>query len=308
MYIATYKTHMLEVSDLHTLYIEESGNPQGIPALFIHGGPGFATKSSDRNFFDPEKYRIILFDQRGCGKSLPFGEITDNNTQALVEDIEKIRQYLDVEKFVILGGSWGSTLALCYSIAFPDRVTKLVMRGIFLGTKEEIDLFIEPSGTERYYPEQFEKMSQYFNGATGQDLLNKYHKILNGPDEKTALEAANIWADYEGSMLKIFPSEKITPTLTIEKEDNSALPLARLEILYFLENCFLEDNYIINNAHILKDIDITIIQGRCDVVTPPLFAYRLHKAIKHSTLHMVISAHSGSEPATKVAIMDALNN
>lgn len=291
---------MLKVSDIHSVYIEESGNPRGIPVLFVHGGPGGGTQEKHRQYFDPNYYRIILFDQRGCGKSLPFGEIRENTTQDLIADMEKIREHLHIDSWILFGGSWGSVLSLAYAIEHSERVKALVLRGIFLGTQEEIDLFINPDGSERFFPESFEKLSEYFGGKIGKSLLDAYQEVLHGEDMQKSIEAARIWTNYEGSLCRLeWRGGAMDPL-------ENPLAMARLEIHYFQNQCFLPENYILKQTYKLKNIPIKIFQGRYDIVCPPMYAYRLHKTLSQSQLTMLLAGHSGSDPEIRAALVGAM--
>lgn len=299
--ISPYATHFLCVSSLHTLYVEESGNPNGIPVLFVHGGPGGGTEAKHRQYFNPEIYRIILFDQRGCGQSKPFGEIRENTTQDLVADMEKIREFLHIDSWVLFGGSWGSTLSLVYAISHPERVQKMVLRGIFLGTQDEIDWFVYPKGTELFYPESFERMQKYAGGKEGEDLMQFYAHSLKS---KNALEGAKEWGRYEVSLCALNWREINFD----ERVTENSIAVTALEIHYFQNNCFLEDNFILKNIEKIAHIPTTIIQGRYDIVCPPMYAYRLHKALPHSKLIMLLAGHSGSDFEVKEALVEAMND
>ena len=291
--------HQLEVSSVHTLYVEECGNTRGIPVLFVHGGPGAGCELYHRCFFDPEIYRIILFDQRGCGKSTPHASLEDNSTQALVADIEKIREFFNIKKWVLFGGSWGSTLSLVYAETHPDRVLGLILRGIFLCREKEIHWFYQ-EGASRIFPDYWENFLQLIPKTEQNDLLHAYYSRLTGSNELIRMQAAKAWSIWEGCCATLQQSRSV-----IDHYGNShtALSLARIECHYFVNNSFLETDQILKNASALGSIPGFIIHGRYDVVCPIESAWVLNKAWQQSTLNIIPSAgHSASEPG----IVDAL--
>lgn len=292
--ITPYRTGYLPVSDLHTLYYEESGNPQGQPVVFLHGGPGGGTVPLYRQFFDPEAYRIILFDQRGCGKSTPHAELTDNSTWELVADIEKLRHHLGIERWGVFGGSWGSTLALAYAIHHPEPVTFMILRGIFLCRQFEIQWFYQ-EGTSLLYPDEWEKYLAPIPTTEHHDLVSAYYQRLTSTDEATRLEAALAWSGWEAATSRLLPD----PNLMGRFEDpHLALPFARIECHYFINRIFMpSDDYLLNQIDKIRHIPGSIIQGRYDVVCPPKTAWDLHKAWPEAQFHLVQDAgHSAMEP------------
>jgi len=292
-------THQLDVSSVHTLYVEECGNTDGIPVLFVHGGPGSGCEPYHRCFFDPEVYRIILFDQRGCGKSTPHASLEDNTTQALVADIEKIREFFNIKKWVLFGGSWGSTLSLVYAETHPQRVAGLILRGIFLCRQKEIDWFYQ-EGASRIFPDYWEDFLQPIPENERDDLLHAYHRRLTGDNELIRMQAAKAWSIWEGRCATLQQRRSVVDHFG---HPRTALSLARIECHYFVNNSFLEVDQILLNASALADIPGFIIHGRYDVVCPIESAWALNKIWKESTLDIISGAgHSASEPG----IVDAL--
>jgi proline iminopeptidase len=287
--IAPYHEQMLSVSDGHTLYVEQSGNPNGVPVVFLHGGPGGATKPDHRRFFDPEQYRIVLFDQRGCGKSQPFATIENNTTQKLVQDIEAIRHHLNIQQWLVFGGSWGSTLALVYAQTHPQAVQALVLRGIFLGRSQEIHWLFQ-EGASHIFPDVWQQFTDFIPSNEHQDLVAAYHKRLNSQDEQISFEALKRWNTWEGAISRLYPSDQ----LTFSPKD---LPIARLECHYSLNQCFLTPNQILENIEPIRHIPTTIVQGRYDIVCPVQSAYELSQAMPKAMLIIVPDAgHAVFEP------------
>ena len=300
--IQPFNTFRLKVDSIHELYVEESGNPNGLPIVFIHGGPGSGCGESDRCFFDPKAYRIVLFDQRGTGHSTPYACLEKNTTQDLVADIEKIREHLAIAKWVVFGGSWGSTLSLAYAQAHPNRVRGLILRGIFLGTTEEIYWFYKTTGAADIFPDYFED----FIAPLGKvdlnsiDMIATYYALLTSNDEIKRLAAAKAWSTWEGRAATLEPDLK-----KIEKFSNAhfALSIARIECHYFTNHCFFTENQLLKNMHKIAHIPSIIVQGRYDMICPTKQAWNLHKAWPGSELILIRDAgHSSSEPG----IMDAL--
>ncbi len=298
-----YKTHMLKVSPLHEIYAEESGNPKGVPIVFVHGGPGGGTNPDHRRFFDPKKYRIILFDQRGCGKSTPFAELRENTTWDLVGDMERIRTHLSIDSWVVFGGSWGSTLGLSYAISHPSKVQALVLRGIFLLRKREIDWFYQ-EGCSRIFPDLWEKYLAPIPQHERSDMLTAYHKRLTGADAKVRSEAAKDWSIWEGSTSKLFVDPNLQSTFG---DDKFADAFARIECHYFMNKGFFpSDNYLIENVGKIRHIPATIVQGRYDVVCPVDSAWALHRAWPEANLVIVPDAgHSAMEIGIRAQLVEA---
>ncbi len=298
-----YRTHALPVTPLHTLYVEESGNPQGTPVIFVHGGPGGGTNPDHRRFFNPKKYRIVLFDQRGCGRSTPFAELRENTTWDLVGDMERIRTHLGIERWVVFGGSWGSTLALSYAISHPARTQALVLRGIFLLRKREIDWFYQ-EGCSRIFPDLWEEYLSPIPPAERHDLLSAYHKRLTGTDAKARSQAARAWSIWEGSTSKLLVDPKMQTTFGDEKFADA---FARIECHYFMNKGFFPtDNYLIENVGKIRNIPATIVQGRYDVICPMDSAWALHRAWPEAHLVVVPDAgHSAMEVGIRAQLVEA---
>lgn len=295
---------MLAVDDLHTLYWEESGNPDGIPVLYLHGGPGSGSSPAQRRFFDPEKYRIVLFDQRGAGKSTPLGEYRQNTTQLLIDDIEKIRQLLGISQWLIFGGSWGSTLALAYGQAHPDQCLGFVLRGIFLCTKDEVDWFV--NGMRYFYPEVHARFANYIPESERGDLLAAYSKRLFSDEVAVYTEAARNWSRYEGSCLYLVPQEQAIADF---ESDEVSLGIGRLEAHYMLNGAFMAEDQLINQLDKIRHLPAVIVQGRYDVICPPVSAWRLHQAWPEARYQVITEAgHSGMEHGIAAALVQATDS
>ena len=300
--IAPYKIHHLKVDDPHVLYVEESGNPHGIPVLFVHGGPGAGCEPYHRRFFDPDVYRIILFDQRGAGRSTPHAELAGNTTQALVADMETIREKLDIKRWVLFGGSWGSTLSLVYAEAHPERVMGLIVRGIFLCREEEISWFYQ-QGAHRVFPDYWQDfIAPIAEGERG-NLLKAYYDKLTGKNEIAQMQAAKAWSIWEGRTATLMPNKNVIDHFG---NAHTALSLARIECHYFMHDSFLEKNQILNNADKLKNIPGVIVQGRYDLICPMQSAWDLHHVWPDAELKIIANAgHSATEPGTVDALIEA---
>lgn len=292
------------VSDLHELYVEESGNPDGIPVVFLHGGPGASCEPSHRRYFDPEKYRIILFDQRGSGKSRPHASLEQNTTRHLIEDIEKIRQHLKVDNWVVFGGSWGSTLALAYAQAHPGHVLGLVLRGIFLCRKQDIQWFYQ-HGASRLFPEAWQDFIQPIPEKERGDLLAAYHKRLTSSNEIERMAAAKAWSIWEGSTATLRPNNSV---LNYFSAPHFALSIARIECHYFINNCFFNDNQLIDEMSKIEHIPGFIVHGRYDVICPIDQALELKWHWPESQLKIIPDAgHAVSEPGITQALIESTN-
>lgn len=290
----------LQVSARHEIYFEECGNPSGKPVVVLHGGPGGGISPFLRQLHDPAAYRIVLFDQRGCGQSTPHAELAENTTWDLVADIETLRGHLGLERWQVVGGSWGSTLALSYAETHPVRVTELIVRGIFTLRKSEIRWFYQ-QGADQLFPEAWEKFVAPIPPAERHDLLSAYHRRLTGDNPAEQLACARSWSQWEGATLSLLPDEKRVNDFGSER---FALAFARIECHYFInQGFFARDGQLLEDAHRLRGIPGVIIQGRYDVVTPPATAWDLHKAWPEAELIMVADAgHTATEPG----IADAL--
>ena len=298
--ISPYRSEMLNVSEKHQIYFEECGNPQGYPVVFLHGGPGSGCNATQRRFFDPHFYRIILLDQRGCGRSTPQGCVEDNTTDKLVEDIEALKQHLNIKEWLVFGGSWGSTLALAYALAHPKSVTGLILRGIFLSRPTELDWFL--GEVNAFYPEPWEKLLSYLPEGEQSNVLEAYAKRVFASDTLLAQEAAIHWNAYESSIMTLLPREANSNAVDPEIE----LARARVQIHYIQNMCFVGDLDWLNQVKSLKDIPTTIIQGRYDMVCPPISAWELKKAMPHAEFEMVADAgHSAMEAGVTSALVKA---
>jgi proline iminopeptidase len=300
--IRPYSTQSIAVTEPHQLYIEESGNPEGIPVLFVHGGPGGGTRQTDRCFFDPDKYRIILFDQRGSGQSKPHASLEDNNTAALVADIEVIRKTLGIERWVIFGGSWGSTLGLIYAQTYPGLVLGLILRGIFLCRDEDIQWFYQ-HGASQVFPDYWQQYKHIIPEAERGDMLHAYYTRLTGDNEIERMAAAKAWSVWEGRCATLHANDALVDHFA---NPHMAMAMARIEAHFFINKAFLEPNQIINNAYRLKDIPGTIVHGRYDMVCPVNQAFDLSHAWPEAKLKIIADAgHSSSEPGTTDALLCA---
>ena len=300
--IEPYVTHTIKVDPPHRLHVEECGNPQGLPVVFLHGGPGSGCEPYHRSFFDPDKYRIILFDQRGCGRSAPHAELAGNDTAALVADMETIRQRLGIDRWMVFGGSWGSTLALVYAERYPERVIALVLRGIFLCRPREIHWFYQ-EGASRIFPDYWADYLQPIAEAERGDLLRAYYRRLTGDDEVARMAAAKAWSLWEGRCATLQPSQAV-----VDHFGNpfTALSLARIECHYFVNNSFLEENQILRDAQRLRDIPGVIVHGRYDMVCPVESAWALSQAWPEARLEIIPDAgHSAMEPGILSALVSA---
>jgi proline iminopeptidase len=303
--IKPYAEKSLAVDKPHVLHIEECGNPNGIPVLFLHGGPGGGTNPDQRRFFDPEHYRIILYDQRGCGKSTPHAELEKNTTHYLVNDIEAIRKLLKVKQWVLFGGSWGSTLSLVYAQTHPETVLGLILLGIFLCHDHDMNWLFQ-NGTNRIFPEYWEEFSNHIPAEEREDLLAAYYNRLTGTDEVARMSAAKVWSSWEANCASLQPHASIIEHMT---EPHTALSLARLECHYCINQCFLEPNQILNNLPLIQHLPATIIHGRYDILCPVENAYLLHKSWPNSELNIIRDAgHASSEPGITDALIHATKN
>lgn len=292
----------LRMDGRHEIYWEESGNPRGMPVVFLHGGPGAGASPMHRRFFDPRHYRIVIFDQRGAGRSRPHGDLKDNTTQHLISDMEKLRSHLGIDNWIIFGGSWGSTLALAYAQTHAQRCAALVLRGIFLCRALEIDWFL--NGMRFVFPEAWRRFAEYIPEQERGNLLAAYSERLNNPDPRTHMPAAHQWSVYEGACSTLLPSAS---TVAHFSEQAVALGLARIEAHYFTHNIFLPPNALLENAYKLRSIPGTIVQGRYDMVCPIISANDLHNAWPEAEYIVVADAgHSAWEPGISAQLVAAM--
>ncbi|RMF07841.1 MAG: prolyl aminopeptidase [Candidatus Neomarinimicrobiota bacterium] len=301
--IEPYREFFLPVSELHTIHVEEAGNPDGAPVVFLHGGPGGGIEPVYRQYFHPEKYRIILFDQRGCGQSTPFASLEENTTWDLVEDIEKIRRHLGIDRWVVFGGSWGSTLALAYAETHPDSVKALVLRGIFLLRQRELDWFYQ-DGANHLFPDAWEEFLAPIPPERRGNLLESYYEYLTSADKSVRQTAATAWSVWEGSTSKLIPDEGLRERFA-ESEFSEAF--SRIECHYFYHKGWFEpEDQLLQNVDRIRSIPATIVQGRYDVVCPLETAWELHKAWPEAEFHIVKDAgHSVTEPGIRSLLIEA---
>jgi proline iminopeptidase len=293
--IEPYQTGMLDVGDGHSLYWELSGNPNGKPVVFLHGGPGGGSSPEHRRQFNPDKYKILVFDQRGCGKSTPYAELEHNTTWDLVEDIEKLRtEVAKVDRWQVFGGSWGSTLAITYAETYPERATELVLRGIFLFDQYEIDWLYAPGGASQVYPDKFQDFLAPIPEDERGDLVEAYRKRLTSDDKDVQLRAAKAWSKWEGEVVTLLPSSETIDHFT---SPEVAVAVARIENHYMANHGWLEEGQLLRGADKLKGIPGVIVQGRHDTCTPPVAAWRLKQAWPEVELNIIPDGgHLFSEP------------
>ncbi len=298
-----YRTGRLAVDAPHELYFEESGNPDGKPVVFLHGGPGGGTNPKQRQFFDPQRYRIVLFDQRGCGRSTPHASLDANTTWDLVADTERLRVHLGIERWQVFGGSWGSTLALAYAQKHPERVSELVLRGIFLLRKVEIDWFYQ-QGASAIFPDAWEPYLEHIPAAERGDLVAAYHRRLTSDDPAVRLEAARRWSGWEGATSKLIPDPELVGHM---EEDEVALAMARIECHYFVHGGWFEpEDQLLRDVGRIRNIPAVIVQGRYDVVCPIDSAWALHRAWPEADLLISPDAgHSAFEVPNSRALVSA---
>ncbi len=292
----------IKVDDLHEIYFEICGNPNGVPVVFLHGGPGSGCNPAQRRFFDPAYYKIILIDQRGCGRSLPLGEVNNNTTDDLINDIELIRQELGIEKWLVFGGSWGSTLALVYAIHHPRQVSGLILRGIFLSRSGELSWFL--GDVKTFYPEPWLALCAPIPESLKSNPLAYYRDLIFSDEESISIPAAIRWNTFETSIMTLLPRP---PANEGDINGQVELARARIQIHYIENNCFVGERDLIAEAkNKLADIPTVIVQGRYDMVCPPITAWELHQAMPHAEFHMVADAgHSAMEAGTTSALVAA---
>ena len=298
------KDYMLKCGNLHNIYVEESGNPNGQPVIFLHGGPGGGCGAKQRRFFDPKHYRIILFDQRGCGKSTPLGETKENTTEDLINDMEIIRKYLNIKKWIIFGGSWGSSLALAYGVKYSEYIIGLILRGVFLSRKTELDWFLKE--VDQFFPENHALLLKHKDNLNKDNLIKEYTDLVFGSNFDIAKKAAVAWNKFEGSILKLLSSPSSTNTENEEINYEFELARAKVQLHYINNLCFIDGDAILNKVKVLQNIPIEIVQGRYDMVCPPKTAYDLKQRLPHSNLNMIPDAgHSASETGTLSSLIFA---
>ncbi len=291
--IEPYKTGMLDVGDGHSIYYECSGKAGGKPAVFLHGGPGGGCNSDHRRLFNPDVYDIVLFDQRGCGRSIPYANLESNTTWHLVADIEKLREYFGVEKWLVLGGSWGSTLGIAYAQTYPSRVSELILRGVYTLTKAELDWYYK-FGVSEMFPEKWEAFQAPIAPAKRVDMISAYREILIGDNDGQKVAAAKAWSVWEGQTITLLPDASLSDT---HSDEQFAVAFARIENHFFYHKAWLEENQLLRDAAKLNGIPGAIVHGRYDMPCPLRYAYELSKTWTNAELHIVEGAgHAFSEP------------
>ncbi|PWC55138.1 prolyl aminopeptidase [Azospirillum sp. TSO22-1] len=299
--IDPYATGRMAVDDIHTVYWEQCGNPRGVPVVFLHGGPGAGASPTHRRFFDPQHYRILIMDQRGAGRSTPLGEVRRNDTDLLIEDLERLRHHLGIERWHLFGGSWGSTLALAYAQAHPERCLGLMLRGIFLMRRQEIDWFLYHMKV--IFPEAWQSFVNHIPPAERDDLLEAYWRRLDAREPAVRMAAARAWSIYEGACSSLLPSPEL---IAASGEDNHALGLARIEAHYFRANRFTPEDRLLRDLPRIRHLPAVIVQGRYDIVCPITSADELHRAWPEADYRIVADAgHSAMEPGIRAALVQA---
>lgn len=302
--IEPFAAGLLSLDAIHTMYFEQSGNPAGVPVVFLHGGPGAGASAAHRQFFDPAFYRIIIFDQRGAGRSTPLGELRDNTTPHLIADMEALRVHLGIQRWMVFGGSWGSTLALAYAEHHPERTMALILRGIFLCRRSEIDWFLY--GLKNIFPEAWHRFANHLPEHQHHNILDAYYALLSDPDPAVHLPAARVWSIYEGSCSTLLPNEAVVANFG---SDRVALGLARIEAHYFVNNIFLPENFLMDHISRIRHIPTTIVQGRYDVVCPIVSADDLVRVFPEADYHIINDAgHSAFEPGTRARLIEAMES
>ena len=303
--IEPYRTEHLPVGDGHVLHVEQCGNPEGVPVVFLHGGPGDGITPKCRRFFDPARWRVVLFDQRGAGKSTPFASLEANTTPQLIADIERLRTHLGIERWCVFGGSWGSTLALAYAQAHPERVTGLVLRGIFLGRPEEVDWLFEAGGASRVFPDKWQHFAALIPVAEREHMIDAYWQRLTSTDEAVRVAAACAWSAWEGGILTLEESPETEARLAAPEV---AVSMARLEAHYFRNHNFLESNQLLRDVARIRHIPGVIVHGRYDMDCPLQSAFDLHTAWPEAAFHIVLAGHSSGEPAIVDKLVEATDD
>ena len=301
--IEPYRREHLAIDARHTLYVEECGNPDGLPVVFLHGGPGAGLSPYHRRFFDPARWHAVLFDQRGAGQSTPFASLDANTTPDLIADIERIREHLGIERWLVFGGSWGSTLALAYAEAHPDRVIGLVLRGIFLAREEELRWFNEMDGGARcIFPERWARFRDFIPEAERGNMIEAYWRRLDSNDEAVQLAAARAWSAYEGGSTTLVHDPDAAGDFD---EPHKAVSLARLEAHYFRNGMFLAPGQLLRDVARIRHIPGVIVHGRYDIICPVKTAFELHQAWPEADFHIVLAGHSASDPAIVDKLVEA---
>jgi len=294
--ISAFKKEWLAVGDGHEVYVEQSGDPNGIPVIYLHGGPGGGSSENYRRYFDPNIYRIILFDQRGCGLSTPVASINNNNTQILIDDIEQIRVHLNIKQWLVTGGSWGTTLGLVYGVYYPQKVLGFILRGLFLGSQEEYDWLYKANGAQGFFPEYYNEFIQGMNQNEQSDPLSYFYKKLHSENEIAVISASKRWALWEYRLSSI--EHQHTSQLKVE-DPHQALCMAKISSHYFINHCFISENFILKNIDKINTIPAILIHGRYDMVCQIKIAHQLAEQWDNAQLQILPNAgHSGFETQT----------
>lgn len=309
--LKTYREDYLILDNSHEIYYEECGNSHGIPVIFLHGGPGSGCNPAQRRFFDPSHYRIILLDQRGCGRSLPLGEVRFNTTADLVADIEKLRKHLGINRWHVFGGSWGSTLALSYATAHRDQVISLTLRGIFLSRASELNWFL--GDVRHFFPEVWHNLVNYLPTDDQHDILNAYAALIFNEDMRISAPAAVQWNAFESAIMRLKPQASesaqdgaVKSAKQLQEEQAAEIARARVQIHYIQNRCFIDGDALLQSAANLANIPTVIVQGRYDMVCPPQTAWALYQIMPHAKFVMVADAgHSAMEPGITSALVEA---
>lgn len=297
--INPYRSDHLSVTNTHQIYFEECGNPNGHPIIFLHGGPGSGSNPSQRRFFDPTHYRIILLDQRGCGRSKPLGAVIDNNTDTLVEDLDKLRKHLNIDSWIVFGGSWGSTLALAYAIRYAENIKGLILRGIFLSRSSELNWFL--NDVHLFFPEALHKLKAYLPADEANDLLDAYSKRIFTDNIAVSAPAAISWNAFESSIMSLRPS-----TSSNQVSNEIQIARARVQLHFIANGCFISHRNLLKEASVITHIPTVIVQGRYDMVCPPVTAWELKQTLPNAEFYIVEDAgHSAMEPGTTSALIAA---
>lgn len=300
--IEPYQSGMLDVGDGHKVYYERVGTPGATPAVFLHGGPGAGISKKHRQLFDPARYDVLLFDQRGCGRSTPHAELRANTTWHLVADVERLRKLVGVESWLVFGGSWGSTLSLAYAESHPDRVSALVVRGIFPATRGAVD-WLYKFGASQIFPDEWEKFLAPIAVDERGDLVGAYNRVLTGRDHRAQLEAAKAWSSWEAATITLLPDPSLA---AVFGRDDFAIAIARIENHYFHHDCWLDADQLLNDADRLRDIPGVIVHGRYDIACPARHAWDLHQRWPEADLQLVSGAgHAFTEPGVLHALIEA---
>ncbi len=302
--IEPFETGMMDTGGVHQVYWEQSGNPTGVPVIFLHGGPGGGAGLVQRRFYDPDHYRIIIFDQRGCGRSTPVADLTDNTTPHLIADMEQLREQLGIERWIVFGGSWGSTLTMAYAQAHPECCMALVMRGIFLCRRQEIEWFLNGMGT--VFPEHWREFTSVLPEAEHGDLLTNFYRVLTDPDPAVHMPAARAWSIYEGRCATLLPDPDVVASFA---DDKKALSLARIEAHYFINDIFLPLNALFDSIGLLRDIPTVMVQGRYDIICPTITADTVAQAWPEADYRIIPDAgHMVLEPGILAALLDVMED